>query len=101
MVCRYISEDKHVHYFRKCIFMDHHEKTIKYTDTLLTHKEIHLDIPLNHEKYDISHCSVTFGKLVQCTYSLQVTLEFGSILSEEPDFQMPVHITEIENEIMG
>jgi Arrestin (or S-antigen), N-terminal domain/Arrestin (or S-antigen), C-terminal domain len=93
LVCRFLNTEKKVHYFRKCVYFHQHSKTIKYTDTLLTPQEIKLKVPLDHKKIDLSNCSTTFGELVQCTYSLQVTLEFGSIIIEEPDMQMPIHVS--------
>ena len=93
MSCRFLSKERKVHYFRKCIFFYQYQNSIKYTDTLLTPKHIQLEIPLVHKKIDIAQCPVAFGKLIQCTYSLQVTLEFGTIITEEPDLQMPLYVT--------
>ena len=92
LTCRFISNKGKVFYFRKCIFFYQHPHTIKYTDSLMRPKEIPLEFRIAHDKIDLSRCSVTFGKLVQCTYSFQITLEFGSIISEEPDMEFPVLI---------
>jgi hypothetical protein len=92
LVCRFISSEKKVNYFRKCIFFFQHQQAIRHKETREGPKEIVLAIPLTHEKIDMKNCGATFGNLIQCTYNLQVTLEFGSIIVEEPDMQMPVHI---------
>ena len=80
--------------------MYQYQHPISYKDTLLTPRVITLSIPISHKKYDISNTVVSLGKLVQCTYSLQTSIEFGSVIIEESDMQVPVNIClgEIESE---
>lgn len=96
MTCRLISNESQTFYFRKCIFFYQYQKAIKYKESLLGPKQIRLEIPIAHDKFDISRCSETYGKLVQCMYSFQISLEFGTIIAEEPDMRMPVHISLLE-----
>lgn len=92
LVCRFISNENQIHYFRKCVFLHQHNESIKYKDSAITPKEISLQIPLKHPKFALDLCPVTLGRILQCTYSLQVSLEYGTIIHEEPDMQMPIYV---------
>jgi hypothetical protein len=47
----------------------------------------------------LDECVVTFGKLLQCSYSLQIALEYGSVITDEPELQMPLYVALKEKEV--
>lgn len=100
LVCRFISNENQIHFFRKCVYLYQNNEGIKYKDSKVTPKEILLEIPLKHPKINLSFCPVTLGRILQCTYSLQVSLEYGSVIHEEPDMQIPIYVAleEVEKE---
>lgn len=90
LVCRFISNENQIHFFRKCVYLYQYNEGIKYKDSIISPKEFLLEIPLKHPKIKLDLCPVTLGRILQCTYSLQVSIEYGNVIHEEPDMQIPI-----------
>jgi hypothetical protein len=93
-VCRLKSNEGQVHFFRKCVFANQSNEEIKHKTVNGRYDEFRciMKFPLKHKDFDMAVCQTTLGKILQCTYSLQVSLEYGTFIQEEPDIQMPIYV---------
>ena len=104
LVCRFKSDEGQVHFFRKCVFSNQSNEEIKHKKKNGRYEEFRcaMKFGLTHKDFDMRMCQTTLGKILQCTYSLQVSLEYGTVIHEEPDIQMPIYVNlkcdeEVEN----
>lgn len=94
LVCRLKSNEGQVHFFRKCVYSNQSNDEIKHKTVNGRYDEFRciMKFPLMHKDFDMKFCQTTLGKILQCTYSLQVSLEYGTVIQEEPDIQMPIYV---------
>ena len=79
-------------FFKTCVFTTKVPAKISPGKKSLTGNEILVNIPIKSNEMNFDQCATALGRIVQCSYSITITTNFGSCITREVSFDAHVVI---------